>query len=331
VFLFMEDHGSPGAFYFPGFVPMYAADFMAAMQHMSDTWMYSRMVVYLTACESGSMFAGILPPNISIYATSASPPDTSAYVTFCSPYDLINGKNSGINGTWNCLASEFGIAFLNATDSFGMTQSWQQQFDDINSTMVLSSPEQYGDLSWTGSPIGLVFTDMTDAAGRTRTLHDGRLHVSRPEDSGMTSMQPGWYEMTSAQWSLDHAAPGSQQWQQAKAEIAAMTQQRHQVDALFEQWAGRAFAVAGLKLETSGLASLQESPYTPIVHTLCMRDVDTAILEACGGYTDYSRKYAGLVINTCRTVAAAAPEAELELPALMAELCTAKPMLVAAA
>ena len=40
-------------------------------------------VFYLEACESGSMFEGLLPANISIYATTASNSTESSWGTYC--------------------------------------------------------------------------------------------------------------------------------------------------------------------------------------------------------------------------------------------------------
>ena len=40
-------------------------------------------VVYLEACESGSIFEGLLPNNLSIYATTASNAEESSWGTYC--------------------------------------------------------------------------------------------------------------------------------------------------------------------------------------------------------------------------------------------------------
>ncbi|CAI5525877.1 unnamed protein product [Closterium sp. Naga37s-1] len=40
-------------------------------------------VFYLEACESGSIFEGLLPPNIHIYATTAANAEESSWGTYC--------------------------------------------------------------------------------------------------------------------------------------------------------------------------------------------------------------------------------------------------------
>lgn len=40
-------------------------------------------VIYLEACESGSIFEGILPEDINVYATTASGAEENSYGTYC--------------------------------------------------------------------------------------------------------------------------------------------------------------------------------------------------------------------------------------------------------
>eukprot|EP00957_Ditylum_brightwellii_P052819 4004295-Ditylum_brightwellii.AAC.1 len=53
---------------------------------------FDQLVFYLEACESGSMFNGLLPDNINIYTTTASTPFESSYGCDCDvagPVSLI--------------------------------------------------------------------------------------------------------------------------------------------------------------------------------------------------------------------------------------------------
>ena len=49
---------------------------------MTDNSMYSQLVFYLEACESGSMFHGLLPKRTNIYATTAANPVQSSYACY---------------------------------------------------------------------------------------------------------------------------------------------------------------------------------------------------------------------------------------------------------
>jgi legumain len=57
VFIYYADHGAPGLIAMPeDQEPVYAKDLNAALVEMKKKDMYNRLVFYLEACESGSMF-----------------------------------------------------------------------------------------------------------------------------------------------------------------------------------------------------------------------------------------------------------------------------------
>ena len=173
-------------------------------------------------------------------------------------------------------------------------------------------------LPLTGLPIGDIFTDY-HSGGKGRVWADNQIHVLRPEDEGKVSMAPGSFKLFMLHNRIDDAVPGSAEEAQARADLAAEMALRAEVDALFSHFTAEAMSRAG-RAEVQA-EQLMFSPALPIVHNDCMRRVDEAIARECGGYTDYSRRYAGLVINTCRAVAEAGAEAEAQLPQVMAALC----------
>lgn len=54
--------------------------------------MYKEMVFYMEACESGSMFEGLLPSDVKIYATTAANSEESSYGTYCGMESSVDGK-----------------------------------------------------------------------------------------------------------------------------------------------------------------------------------------------------------------------------------------------
>jgi len=79
---------------------------------MNTNQMYSEAVVYIEACESGSMFDGILADNINIYATTAADPDESSWGTYCPPDDMVNGVH--IN---SCLGDLYSVNWMEDSDA----------------------------------------------------------------------------------------------------------------------------------------------------------------------------------------------------------------------
>jgi len=69
------------------------------------------MVVYIEACESGSMFEGLLPEDMNIYATTASNPNESSWAAYCPPYDSVGGVHMG-----SCLGDLYSVNWMENTD-----------------------------------------------------------------------------------------------------------------------------------------------------------------------------------------------------------------------
>ena len=60
---------------------------------------------YLEACESGSMFEGLLPSNINIYVTTASNATEDSWAEYCPDY----GAPSAFD---TCLGDLYSISWL---------------------------------------------------------------------------------------------------------------------------------------------------------------------------------------------------------------------------
>lgn len=81
IFVNFVDHGAPGILAFPT-DELYAKDLMKTITSMHENKQYGQMVFYIEACESGSMFEGLLPENINVYATTAANAKESSYACY---------------------------------------------------------------------------------------------------------------------------------------------------------------------------------------------------------------------------------------------------------
>jgi legumain len=79
---------------------------------MYENKMYDEMVLYIEACESGSMFEGILASDINVYATTASNAIESSWGSYCYPDDVVNGVH--IN---SCLGDLYSVNWMEDSDS----------------------------------------------------------------------------------------------------------------------------------------------------------------------------------------------------------------------
>jgi legumain len=143
VFVYFTDHGATGLVAFPS-EELMADDLLATLKYMHDNTLYKRLVFYLEACESGSMFEGILPDNWEIYATTAANSSESSWATYCSPDDKVNGKSIG-----SCLGDEYSVNWMEDTEGAEETKGLQKQFQDVQTKTKGSHVQQFGVLSWT--------------------------------------------------------------------------------------------------------------------------------------------------------------------------------------
>lgn len=111
VFFYYTDHGAPGLVALPSGKNLYANELNKAFEHMHENKMFKEMVVYMEACESGSMFENILKKNKNIYAVSAANSKESSWGTYCHPDDKVNGEHIG-----SCLGDLFSVSWMEDLD-----------------------------------------------------------------------------------------------------------------------------------------------------------------------------------------------------------------------
>merc|ERR1719253_2187942 len=68
VFVNFVDHGGVGIIAFPEDEVLHASALNRTLTRMHKRRMYKQLIFYLETCESGSMFEGVLSPNIDAYA-----------------------------------------------------------------------------------------------------------------------------------------------------------------------------------------------------------------------------------------------------------------------
>jgi len=134
IFIYLADHGAPGFFCFPN-DNLWAHELIDTFQYMHKHKMYRQITIYVESCESGSLFNGILPNNMSIYALSAASPIESSYA--CC-------QNMSVN---NFLCDCFSINWLqNSDDSNFFDETLIEQATIVQNLTTNSTVCQYGDL-----------------------------------------------------------------------------------------------------------------------------------------------------------------------------------------
>lgn len=135
VFVFFADHGGPGLVAFPSDY-LYSQDLNKALVAMNNNKLFSRLVFYMEACESGSMFSGLLPENINIFATTASSPDESSYACY---YDDVRQTYLG---------DVYSVKWMEDSDVENLqSETLQAQYTIVKRETTTSAVHEYGNLT----------------------------------------------------------------------------------------------------------------------------------------------------------------------------------------
>merc|ERR1712054_206707 len=142
VFVNFVDHGGGGLIGFPRST-MHKEELTGALKTMKEKNMFNRLVFYLEACESGSMFEGMNIPGV--YGLTAANAHESSWGTYCMPNDKVNGKHIG-----SCLGDAFSVNWMEDLDmETGVsTETLGKQFTAVKSETTKSHVMQFSDLSF---------------------------------------------------------------------------------------------------------------------------------------------------------------------------------------
>jgi len=269
VFINFVDHGGTGIIAFPSGT-MSSKMLNDALKTMHSNNMYKKLVFYLEACESGSMFEGLLPIDMNIYATTASNAKESSWGTYCPPDDKVNGVEIK-----SCLGDLYSVNWMENADQVGKNESLAAQFDYVKEKTSKSHVMAYGDQSWTSEPIGNFMGDEANV----RMQASGLTKKSSDVDSRDIPLHLAYYNYLRADF---------KERREMADLLIAEVEHRQKIDALFYH----------LSEQVADKEKFFDTAKAP-VECLCCDEVHQSIEDYCGGYTDYSLQYARVVVNLC--------------------------------
>ncbi|MCL7044124.1 hypothetical protein MKW94_027055, partial [Papaver nudicaule] len=149
IFIYYADHGAAGLLGMPGFSKyLYANELNDALSKKYKSGTYKSMVIYIEACEAGSMFEGLLKPGMNIYVTTASNASENSHGHYC-PKEVPNPPSEYTT----CLGDLYSIAWLEDSEKYNMkTESLNKQYEVVKrrtiseNTSPGSHVTQYGDV-----------------------------------------------------------------------------------------------------------------------------------------------------------------------------------------
>jgi legumain len=282
VFINFVDHGAAGLIAFPSDY-LYADDLNNTLNTMYTNQMYNQLVFYLEACESGSMFDGILAQNINIYATTAANPDESSWATYCSPQDIVNGVEIG-----SCLGDLYSVNWMEDTDAAIIKlESLETQFTNVETETTLSHVMQYGDLDFDTEPIG-------DFQGEESSWFITSLF--KPYDF---NQPPKTYSVDCRDAKLDYLENLAAKTNSAENQSAVLAelQYRNYQDTYFQNLISATF---GQTNDAENATNIAMGSYETI-NFACLKQAVASFENNCTSLGEYGLKYVRVFVNLCNT------------------------------
>jgi len=141
VFVNFADHGAPGLIAFP-YDELHARDLIETINKMYRNKKYQQLVLYIEACESGSMFEGLLSKNISAWATTAANSNESSYACY---YDNLRRTYLG---------DVYSVNWMEDSDKENLNvETLQKQYLIVKNETNTSHVMEYGDLVISHDPV----------------------------------------------------------------------------------------------------------------------------------------------------------------------------------
>jgi len=284
VFVNFIDHGGAKIVEFPNGPYLHADDLVAALKQMHSSRMYHQLVFYMEACEAGSMFEGLLPADIDVYATTASNAKESSWGTFCPPDDVVDGKTIGA-----CLGDLYSVNWMEDSDTAaGQARTLDQQFQLVKTETNKSHVMEFGSVGT---------FDQTDHVSDFQASEGGSAGAATiPSEDAATALGRRSPRTSGAVDSRDIAlVTAFYAYLRAESRDGASTA----ADALLDQIARRQRADAVFPAITRQLTSLAATAAAGARVSACEKGVYAAVEAHCGRFDDYSLKYSGGLIRFC--------------------------------
>lgn len=289
VFLNFVDHGGTGIVAFPNGPVLTRSELSTALQTMQQRQMFSELVFYMEACESGSMFPD-LPADGKIFAVTASNARESSWGYYCSPSnDTVKGKHLN-----TCLGDLFSIAWMEDSDLGQLSsESLKEQVRRVTARTTKSHVTTFGDRSFEDESIGKF--ELAPAGAQREAM----AAAAGAAAEGAIDVRDIPLRMAYYAW--ERSASGRERalaWDQLQRVVAA----RKADEALFASIAGRACEGAGYGCAHGVMHGRHE-----LRDAACHMALAHAVHEACparaehnpGGWNAFNMQFSQALVNMC--------------------------------
>ncbi|XP_062180667.1 vacuolar-processing enzyme-like [Phragmites australis] len=289
VFVYYSDHGGPGVLGMPSDEYLYAKDLLQTLKKKHAAGTYKTLVFYLEACESGSIFEGLLPNDINVYATTAANAEESSWGTYCP------GDEQGPPPEFDtCLGDLYSVAWMEDSDVHNLrTESLKQQYEVVkdrtsahNTYSLGSHVMQYGDLKQNIQSLYLFMG--TDPANDNATFHSLR-RFSGAVNQRDADLVYFWQKYRKS-------GEGTPEKKEARKRLLQVMARRSHVDSSVELIGGLLF---GSEEGSKVLNGVRPAGQPLVDDWDCLKAMVDTYEEQCGSLAQYGMKHMRSLANIC--------------------------------
>ncbi|KAM7255989.1 hypothetical protein ACFE04_011730 [Oxalis oulophora] len=296
IFIYYTDHGAPGVVTMPVSDDVYAKDLIKVLKKKSKAKTYKSLVFYLEACESGSMFDGLLTNDMNVYAVTASNPSENSYGTYCPGDDV--GPPEGYD---TCLGDLFSVSWMEDSDAHDMSKETLNDQYKAAKTRTANDKDghsshvmQYGNLDiakeFASNYIGINLGNKGKGHHIQSTSSSSLVSTSRPSVSQYDA------ELLYLQNKYEKAPKDSHQKIEAQKKLDDEINQRKTIDNNMKQITTILF---GDQKGSEVLTSVRSSGQPLVDDWNCLKSMVKTYEQHCGVLSRYGKKYTRAVANMC--------------------------------
>ncbi|KAG2660193.1 vacuolar-processing enzyme beta-isozyme 1-like [Panicum virgatum] len=292
IFIYYSDHGGPGVLGMPNLPYLYAGDFIKVLREKHASNSYAKMVIYVEACESGSIFEGLMPEDLNIYVTTASNAEESSWGTYCPGMEP-----SPPSEYITCLGDLYSVSWMEDSETHNLKkETIKEQYEAVkertsgsNSYGAGSHVMEYGDKTFKGEKLYLYQGfDPANANTTNKLLWRGQKAVVNQRDADILFL---W-----KRYELLHEK--SREKLEVLREITGTVTHRKHLDSSID-FIGK--LLFGVENGPSTLGAVR-APGQPLVDDWdCLKRMVRIFESHCGSLTQYGMKHMRAFANICNS------------------------------
>ncbi|KAL3746835.1 hypothetical protein ACJRO7_015733 [Eucalyptus globulus] len=291
IFIYYTDHGGPGVLGMPTSPFLYADDLIDVLKKKHASGTYKSLVFYLEACESGSIFEGLLPEGLNIYATTASNAEESSWGTYCPgeyPSPPVEYET--------CLGDLYSVAWMEDSEVHNLrTETLHQQYQLVkkrtanDNTAYGSHVMQFGDIGLSKENLFL-YMGTNPANDNSSFVDDNSL---RPPQKAVNQRDADLLHF----WHKFRKAPeGSSRKLEAQKQFFEAMSHRMHIDHSVKLIGKLLF---GIKKGPEVLNAVRPAGQPLVDDWACLRSLVRTFETHCGSLSQYGMKHMRSFANMC--------------------------------